>query len=99
MEIFAKSKYFQWLKLTTLFFCLQATSAYLVITSAENGLHVLTLLLSFVIMILSVKKTQESKIAWVCALTGFVTIIAYLKMGCGIYWPQSFSIHHLLCVR
>ena len=96
LEIFAASKHFQWLKLTTLFFCLPITSAYLVITSAENGLHVLTLLLSFVIMILSVKKRQESKIAWVCALTGFITVITYFKMGCEIYWPHSFSIHHLL---
>ena len=77
LELFAASKHFQWLKFMTLFFCLPVTSAYLVITSAENSLHVLTLLLSFVIMILSVKKRQERKIACICALTGFITIIAY----------------------
>ena len=94
LEFFAKEKRFQWLKLTTLFFCLPITSAYLVITSAENGLHALTLLFSFVVMLSSVKKSHEAPIGIACFLTAFLTMIFYFTNNCHLCWPETFAWQH-----
>lgn len=94
LEFFAKEKRFQWLKLTTLFFCLPVTSAYLFLTSTENGLHALTLLFSFVVMLSSVKKSHEVPIGIACFLTAFLTCILYFYNNCQFAWPETFAWQH-----
>ncbi len=94
LELFAKEKRFQWLKLTTLFFCLPVTSAYLFLTSSENGLHVLTLLFSFVVMLSSVEKKHEAPIGMACFLTAFLTCILYFANNYQFSWPETFAWQH-----
>lgn len=94
LELFAEEKRFQWLKLTTLFFCLPITSAYLFLTSAENGLHALTLLVSFIVMLSSVKKSHEAPIGIACFLTAFLTCILYFANNCHLCWPETFAWQH-----
>ena len=94
LEIFAKQNRLKWLKLTTLFFCLPVTSAYLFLTSAENGLNIITLLLSFVVMLLSVEKQHEGKIIFACLVTALITTVIYTKANCTFCWPETFSWQH-----
>ncbi len=94
LELFAKEKRFQWLKLTTLFFCLPVTSAYLFLTSSENGLHVLTLLFSFVVMLSSVEKKHETPMGIACFLTAFFTLFFYCTNHCHFSWPEMFAWQH-----
>lgn len=94
LEIFAKQNRLKWLKLTTLFFCLPITSAYLFLTSTENGLSVITLLLSFIVMFLSVEKQYEGKIISVCLVTTLITTIIYFKTNCTFCWPEMFYWQH-----
>ncbi len=94
LEVFTKPKYFQWLKLITLFLCLPVTSAYLFLTSTENGLNLITLFLSLIIMFLSVDKKQEPKMAIVCGITSLITFIIFLKLDCVINWPEMLSWYH-----
>ncbi|MFQ6723671.1 MAG: sodium:solute symporter family transporter [Opitutales bacterium] len=94
LELFEKGKRFQWLKLTTLFFCLPITSAYLFLTSSENGLHALTLLFSFIVMLSSVEKKQEAPMGIACFLTAFLTLILYFLNNCQLYWPETFAWKH-----
>ncbi len=95
LEIFVKQERFQWLKLTTLFFCLPITSAYLIITSTENGLHILTLLFSFIIMVANIEKKHEKFMILACVFTIFLTIIIYLKNNCNLCWPKTFAWKHI----
>jgi len=94
LELFVEEKRFQWLKLTTLFFCLPLSSAYLLLTSQENGLHILTLVLSFVVMLLSIEEKYEKKMIITCGLTILITIFFYKKNGCVFCWPETFSWQH-----
>ncbi len=94
LEIFAKEERFQWLKLTTLFFCLPITSAYLFLTCEENGLHGLTLLFSFIVMLSSVEKKHEASIGIVCFFTAFLTLTLYLANKCQFNWPETFAWQH-----
>lgn len=94
LEVFTKPKYFQWLKLITLFLCLPVTSAYLFLTSTENGLNLITLFLSLIIMFLSVDKKQEPKMAIVCGITSLITFIIFFKLDCEINWPEMLSWYH-----
>ncbi|MFQ6723389.1 MAG: sodium:solute symporter family transporter [Opitutales bacterium] len=94
LELFAKEKRFQWLKLTTLFFCLPITSAYLFLSSAENGLHALTLLVSFIVMLSSAEKKHEAPIGIACFLTAFLTLILYFYNNCQLCWPETFAWQH-----
>lgn len=94
LELFADEKRFQWLKLTTLFFCLPVTSAYLFLTSAENGLNALTLLLSFVVMLSSVEKEQEAPVWIACLFTALLTLIVYFTNNCQFVWPENFVWQH-----
>lgn len=94
LEIFAEEKRFQWLKLTTLFFCLPVTSAYLFLTSEENGLHALTLLFSFVVMLSSAEKKHEAPIGMACFLTAFLTFVFYFANNCQFTWPETFAWQH-----
>ena len=94
LEIFAEEKHFQWLKLTTLLFCLPITSSYLFLSSNGNMLHIFTLLFSFVVMLSSVEKRHEASVGVVCFLTAFLTIIFYLASGCCFCWPESFAWQH-----
>ena len=94
LELFAKEKRFQWLKLTTLFFCLPVTSAYLFLTSEENGLHALTLLFSFVVMLSSAEKKHEAPIGMACFLTAFLTFVFYFANNCQFAWPETFAWQH-----
>ena len=95
LELFANEKRFQWLKITTLFFCLPVTSAYQVVTSTENGLSLITLILSFVVMFLSIKREQVNKLIFTCGFIALITFIAYLKTGREINWLYFLSWHHL----
>lgn len=94
LELFAEEKRFQGLKLTTLFFCLPVTSAYLFLTSAENGLHLLILLFSFVVMLSSAEKKHEVPIGIACFLTAFLTLILYFYNNCQLCWPETFAWQH-----
>jgi len=94
LELFAEEKCFQWLKLTTLFFCLPVSSTYLLLTSQENGLHILTLVLSFVVMLLSIEEKYEKKIIITCCLAIFTILLFYQKNNCILYWPETFSWQH-----
>lgn len=94
LELFADKKRFQWLKLTTLFFCLPVTSAYLLLTSTENGLHVMTLLLSFIIMLLGVEANYERKMVFICGLATLITSFFYHKNNCIFCWPANFAWQH-----
>ena len=94
LELFAEEKRFQWLKLTTLFFCLPVSSTYLLLTSQENGLHILTLVLSFVVMLLSIEEKYEKKIIITCCLAIFTILLFYQKNNCILYWPETFSWQH-----
>jgi len=94
LELFAEEKRFQWLKLMTLFFCLPVSSTYLLLTSQENGLHVLTLVLSFVVMVLSIEEKYEKKIIITCCLTILTILLFYQKNNCVWYWPETFSWLH-----
>ncbi len=98
LEIFAKEERFQWLKMTTLFFCLPVTSAYLVVTSSENGLSLITLLLSFIVMFFSVKREYITKLVYTCGLIGLITAIVYFKIGREINWISLLSWHHLFYI-
>ncbi|MFQ6722852.1 MAG: sodium:solute symporter family transporter [Opitutales bacterium] len=95
LELFEKEKRFQWLKLTTLFFCLPVTSAYQVVTSTENGLSLITLVLSFVVMFLSVKREQVNKLIFTCGFIALITFISYLKADREMNWLYFLSWHHL----
>jgi len=95
LEFFAKEKRFQWLKLTTLFFCLPVTSAYLFLSTTENTLHVLTLLFSFVVMIASVEKKYEAPIGIACFLTAVLTVIFYFANNCQLGWPETFALRQI----
>lgn len=95
LELFADENRFQWLKLTTLFFCLPVTSAYLLLTSKENGLSLITLILSLIVMFLSVKKEYISKLIYTCELIGVITLVAFIKMGNEINWVSLLGWHHL----
>ena len=94
LEIFAKEKHFQWLKLITLFFCLPVTSVYLLLTSQENGLHMLTLLLYFVVMSLSIEAKNKRKMLITCTLTILVASILFQKNHCTLCWPETFAWQH-----
>lgn len=94
LELFAKEKRFQWLKLTTLFFCLPITSAYLFLSSTENSLHILTLLFSFVVMLSSVEKKHEIPMGIACFLTAVLTVIFYFTKNCHLCWPETFAWQH-----
>ena len=96
LEIFAEEKRFQWLKLTTLFFCLPVTSAYLVVTSAENGLHILVLLFSFIVMVASIEKKHEGAMWIACSLTALLTTTICRANHCNFCWPETFVWQHSL---
>lgn len=98
LEIFAKPNRLKWLKLVTLFFCLPITSVYLILTSNENGLGILTLLMSLLVMLLGVEKKEESKVIAFCSLLGFITLIAFFKMNCKFYWPTTFGWQHVFYI-
>lgn len=98
LEIFAKANRFKWLKLVTLFFCLPITSVYLIFTSNENGLGILTLLMSFIVILLGVEKKEETKVIAFCSLLGFITLIAFFKTNCKFYWPENFDGQHVFYI-
>ena len=94
LEIFAKEKRYKWLKLTTLFVCLPINSAYLLLSSSENGLHILTLLLSFVVMLLSTDTKNKWKMVFACGLTALITAFLFQKNNCIFLWPETFAWQH-----
>ena len=94
LEIFAKEKYFQWLKWVTLFFCLPVTSAYLFLSAEENGLHGLILLFSFIVMLSCVEKKHEVPMGIACFLTAFLTVILYFYNNSHFCWPETFAWQH-----
>lgn len=95
LEFFAEEKRFKWLKLTTLFFCLPVTSAYLLLTSKENGLSLITLTLSLMVMFMSVKKEHTSKLMITSGFIGLITLVTFIQMGNKINWISMFGWHHL----
>ena len=98
LEIFAQEKRFQWLKLITLFVCLPVTSSYHLLTSSENGLHILTLAMSFVVMLLTVETKNGWKMVITCILTVLATIFLFEKNNCVLCWPKMLAWQHCFYV-
>jgi len=98
LEIFTQEKRFQWLKLITLFVCLPVTSSYHLLTSSENGLHILTLAMSFVVMLLTVETKNSWKMVITCILTVVATLFLFEKNNCTLCWPKMLVWQHCFYV-
>lgn len=94
LKIFENVKYLNALKLVTLFFCLPITSAYLFLTSSINGLHLVTLFLSFIVMLSSFDSKKGWKIVITCILTALVTFFIHYILNCEIHWVENFGWQH-----
>lgn len=94
LKIFENVKYLNALKLVTLFFCLPITSAYLFLTSSINGLHLVTLFLSFIVMLSSFDSKKGWKIVITCILTTLVTFFIHYILNREIHWVENFGWQH-----
>lgn len=95
LNLFKEGKMIEMLKLIVLAFCLPLTSAYLIFVSPENGLHFVTLALSFLVIISSIDKKRAIKTIFIGCFITCVSLAACWLYNIQIVWPHNFTGCHI----
>lgn len=96
LTFFKERQFFTSFKLFALLLCLPLTSAYLLFTAPENGLHLLTLVISMLIMMMVADEKHRERVLMICALLSIFVILAFFKTNLTILWPEAFQGWHIV---
>jgi len=94
-SFFSQKFRFTYFRLFALLFCLPLTSIYLLLAAPENGIHLLTLGLSLVIMVVVAEERYRAKIVSLCALILLLVFIAIFRFDYKVTWPQALYWWHI----
>ncbi len=96
LTFFKEKRFFTSFKLLVLLLCLPLTSVYLLFTAPENGLHLLTLAISLLIMMMVADEKHREKVLMICTLLAISVIFAIFKTHLNIVWPEAFQGWHVV---
>lgn len=96
LTFFDKNRYFTYFKFCALLLCLPLTSAYLLFTAPENGLHLLTLAISLLIMMMVADEKHREKALLICSGLVVLVSLAIFKTGLSVQWPETFRGWHMV---
>ena len=95
ISFFSVKSRFIYLRLSTLLFCLPLTSAYLLLVAPENGIHLLTLGLSLVIMVIVSEEEYRTRAIGICTFIILLVFLAIFRFNYDISWPQTLYWWHI----
>ncbi|MGX8716803.1 MAG: sodium:solute symporter family transporter [bacterium] len=96
LAIFNDKQYFAFFRLCALLLCLPLTSVYLLFTAPENGLHLLTLIISLLIMTMVTDERYREKMLMFCVGLAISVALAIFKTDLSICWPLAFQGWHIV---